>query len=104
LYAAQEASLSRSQGGKLIKECRETEYPRKDVKDENIAKKLCEGSEKLIERVEREEAVRRALQKKEKEEAEKSQKAGEDVKEKSENNGNATQNKNTNSRRQRKAK
>jgi hypothetical protein len=105
LYAAQEASLGRGLGGKLIKECRETEFPRKDVKDEKIAKQLWEGSEKLIERVEREEAVKRALQKKEKEEAEKSEKASEGVAGKSESNGNATaQNKNTKSRRQRKAK
>ncbi|EPE35747.1 NAD(P)-binding Rossmann-fold containing protein [Glarea lozoyensis ATCC 20868] len=78
LYAAQEASLGRGHGGKLIKECREMEFPRKDVKDEKIAKKLWEGSEKLIERVEREEAVKRALAKKEREEAEKNGKAAEE--------------------------
>jgi len=48
-------------------------YARTDVKDEKIAKNLWENSEKLIERVEREEAVKRALQKKEKEELGKSQ-------------------------------
>jgi NAD(P)-dependent dehydrogenase (short-subunit alcohol dehydrogenase family) len=103
LYAAQEASLGRGSGGKLIKECREMEFPRKDVKDENIAKKLWEGSEKLIERVEREEAVKRALQKKEKEEAEKAQPDGGRSTGKTESNG-AAQNKTTQSRRQRKAK
>ncbi|KAE9371558.1 NAD(P)-binding protein [Stipitochalara longipes BDJ] len=72
LYAAMEANLGRGAGGKMIKECREVNYARADVKDENIAKKLWENSENLIERVEREEAVKRALQKKEKEEFEKS--------------------------------
>jgi len=71
LYAAMEAGLGRGAGGKLIKECREVDYARSDVKDEKNAKKLWENSEKLIERVEREEAVRRALEKKEREEADK---------------------------------
>ena len=73
LYAAMEATLGRGAGGKMIKECLEVNYARPDVKDENIAKKLWENSEKLIERVEREEAVKRALQKKEREASEKSQ-------------------------------
>ncbi len=64
LYAAMEATLGRGAGGKMIKECREVDYARTDVKDEKIAKKLWENSEKLIERVEREEAVKRALEKK----------------------------------------
>ena len=68
LYAAMEVTLGRGAGGRLIKECQEIPYSRVDVTDEAIAKKLWEGSEKLVERVEREEAVRRALAKKEKEE------------------------------------
>lgn len=75
LYAAMEATLGRGPGGKLIKECQEMQFQRSDVKDEAVAKKLWEGSEKLIERVEREEAVKRALEKKEKDEAEKKQKS-----------------------------
>lgn len=67
LYAAMEVTLGRGPGGKLIKECQELAYGRSEVKDEKVAKKLWEASEKLIERVEREEAVRRALEKKEKE-------------------------------------
>lgn len=66
LYAAMEAALSRTDGGKLIKECREMDWARTDIKDEKIAEKLWSESEKLIERVEREEAVRRAMEKKEK--------------------------------------
>jgi NAD(P)-dependent dehydrogenase (short-subunit alcohol dehydrogenase family) len=73
LYAAMEATLGRGAGGKMIKECQEVNYARTDVKDEKLAKALWENSEKLIERVEREEAVKRALQKKEKEELEKAQ-------------------------------
>ncbi|KAF8849127.1 NAD(P)-binding protein [Acephala macrosclerotiorum] len=71
LYAAMDVTFGRGAGGKLVKECREMDYARIDIKDEKAAKKLWEGSEKLIERVEREEAVRRALEKKEQEKAEK---------------------------------
>ena len=70
LHAAMEAGLGRGVGGRLIKECREMDWARIDIKDEKVAEKLWKGSEKLIERVEREEAVRRAVEKKEKEEAE----------------------------------
>lgn len=71
LYAAMETDLARGTGVRLIKECQEMPISRADVKDEALAKKLWEGSEKLIERVEREEAVKRALEKKEKEALEK---------------------------------
>ena len=98
LYAAMEANLGRGAGGKLIKECLEMKFARSDVHDEDIAKNLWEGSEKLIERVEREEAVRRALEKKEKEELEKSGKAKEKPVE-NDNEGNKPK-----SRRQRKVK
>lgn len=70
LYAAMEATLGRGTGGKLIKECIEVDFARTDVKDEELAKKLWEESDKLIERVEREEAVKRAMMKKEREAAE----------------------------------
>lgn len=65
LYGAMEASLGRGPGGRLIKECMEVDFARKDIKDEEVSKKLWESSEKLIEQVEREEAVKRALAKKE---------------------------------------
>ncbi|TAQ86957.1 hypothetical protein B7494_g4716 [Chlorociboria aeruginascens] len=103
LYAAMEATLGRGPGGKLIKECMEVETARKDVSDEKIAKELWEGSEVLAERVEREEAVRRALAKKEKEELEKSGKVVEDG-EKTEAAGSKTENKKGKSRRQKKGK
>lgn len=104
LYAAMEAEFGRGPGGKMVKECRELDYARTDVKDEKVAKKLWEGSEKLIERVEREEAVRRALVKKEKEELEKSQKPDKTGTENSDAAGNGTDSKKPKSRRQRKAK
>jgi len=100
LYAAMEATLGRGTGGKLIKECQEINYARVDVKDDKLAKRLWEGSEKLIERVEREEAVRRALEKKEKGEAKKT----EEPVEKAPENGSGTDTKKSKSRRQRKAK
>jgi len=103
LYAAMEVTLGRGAGGKLVKECQELDYARADVKDETLAKKLWEGSEKLIERVEREEAMRRALEKKEKEELEKSEKSN-GVPENPEVTGTGAENKKSKSRRQKKAK
>ncbi|PQE16281.1 short chain dehydrogenase reductase family Oxidoreductase protein [Rutstroemia sp. NJR-2017a WRK4] len=100
-YAAMEASLGRGLGGMLIKECREMDLARTDIRDEKIAKKLWEGSEKLIERVEREEAVRRALEKKEKDEEEK-KKASEKPKEGTPSSEKAPEDAKTKSRRQRK--
>jgi NAD(P)-dependent dehydrogenase (short-subunit alcohol dehydrogenase family) len=79
LYAAMDATLGRGTGGKIIKECREVDFARTDVKDEKVVKKLWENSEKLIERVEREEAVKRALEKKEKEGSNKNQPPKEDA-------------------------
>lgn len=63
LYAAMEASLGRGTGGRLIKECMEVKVARPDVTDEKGQKALWEGTEKFIERVEREEAVKKALSK-----------------------------------------
>lgn len=67
LQAAMEAELGRGEGGRLIKECREVDYLRKDVKKEEIAKALWEFSEKQIEALEREGAIRRKLAKTEEE-------------------------------------
>ena len=70
LLAAMEATLLEGIGGKMIKECREMQILRTDVKDEAVAKRLWEFSEKQIEQIEKEGAVRRSLAKKEKEAAE----------------------------------
>jgi NAD(P)-dependent dehydrogenase (short-subunit alcohol dehydrogenase family) len=65
LLAAMEADYGRGEGGKLIKECREYELLRPEVRNEEVAKKLWEFSEKQIEQLEKEGAVKRALAKKE---------------------------------------
>ncbi|KXX76108.1 Retinol dehydrogenase 13 [Madurella mycetomatis] len=67
LYAAMEGSLGRGPGGRLIKECMEVDCARKDVDDEEVAKKLWESSDKLIERTEKEQAAKRAKAKKQQE-------------------------------------
>lgn len=71
LYAALEAKLALEPGGKLVKECREVDFARRDVKDEEVAKQLWESSDKLIEKVEKEAALQRARAKKEQEQREK---------------------------------
>ena len=77
LRAAMEADLGRGVGGRFLKECKEVDFLRKEVRDENLAKTLWGFSERQIEALEKEGAVARALAKKEKEEAEK---AGKEVK------------------------
>lgn len=72
LLAAMEAAYGRGEGGKLIKECREFEPLRPEVQNEQVAKRLWEFSEKQIEQLEKEGAVKRALAKKEAEVKEKS--------------------------------
>ncbi|GKZ31770.1 hypothetical protein AbraIFM66950_000556 [Aspergillus brasiliensis] len=74
LYAAMEAEYGRGEGGWMIKECKEVDVARKEIKDEEAGKMLWEFSEKLIELKERESAVRRALANKEKEVAEQNEK------------------------------
>lgn len=69
LFAAMDAEYGRGLGGKFIKECREIEPLRPEVKDEETAKTLWEFSEKQIERLEKQGAVQRALEKKEKEQS-----------------------------------
>lgn len=66
LYAAMDAEYGRGVGGKFIKECRDIEPLRSEVKSEELAKTLWEFSEKQIERLEKQGAVKRALEKKQK--------------------------------------
>ena len=49
----------------LVKECRQVNYARKDIFDEKLAQELWEATEKRIEALERESAIKRALSKKE---------------------------------------
>lgn len=65
LTALFEADYGHGAGAKFIKECRELEPLRPEVKSEDLAKKLWEYSEKQIERLEKQGAVQRALAKKE---------------------------------------
>ena len=64
-----EAQLSQGPGGKLFKECHERPFLRPEISDEKVAKALWEFSEQQIERLEKEGAVKRALEKKEAEAA-----------------------------------
>ncbi|KAE8147924.1 oxidoreductase [Aspergillus avenaceus] len=67
LYAAMEARYGRGTGGWMVKECQEVDLARREIKDEEIGKKLWQFSEKQIELREKEGAVRRALEKQEQE-------------------------------------
>jgi NAD(P)-dependent dehydrogenase (short-subunit alcohol dehydrogenase family) len=69
LFGAMEAEYGRGPGSRLIKECREYKLLRADVDNEDIAKNLWEFSEKQIERLEKQGAVKRALARKEEEKA-----------------------------------
>ncbi len=73
LRAAMEAELGKGAGGRFLKECREVDYVRKEIKDDQVAKKLWGFSEKQIEALEKESAVKRALVKKEEEKQQKEQ-------------------------------
>ena len=66
LYAAMEAELGTGRGGRLIKECRDMGFLRKEVQDEEVAKKLWTFSERQIEALEKEGAIKRSKEKKEK--------------------------------------
>lgn len=64
LYAVMDAEIGRGNGGRFIKECKEIHSLRKEVRDDEVAKELWKLSEKQIEALEREGAVKRALAKK----------------------------------------
>ncbi|KAF6833458.1 oxidoreductase C19A8.06 [Colletotrichum plurivorum] len=81
LFAAMEPDLGRGKGGRFIKECREVDFARRDVQDEEVAKKLWQESDKLIEKTEKEQALVRARQKKAAEEKAKQAKEAEKAKE-----------------------
>ena len=64
LRAAMEAELGRGVGGRYIKECMEREVLRGEIGDEAVTKRLWEFSEKQIEALEKEGAIKRAQAKK----------------------------------------
>jgi NAD(P)-dependent dehydrogenase (short-subunit alcohol dehydrogenase family) len=67
LYAVMEGRFGRGEGGWLIKECREVDYARADVRSDEVGKKLWEFSGAVVEEAEKEGAVIRALERKAKE-------------------------------------
>ncbi len=67
LFAILDGSLGRGSGGRFIKECIDVDFARKEIADEEVAKKLWESSDKLIEQTEKEQAIKRAKAKKEEE-------------------------------------
>ena len=86
LRAAMEAELGRGAGGRLLRECREVKYARDEIKDESAQKSLWAFSEKQIEALEKDGAVKRALAKKEKDNAEKAASESNDLSENTEEN------------------
>ncbi|KAI1244381.1 hypothetical protein MGN70_014253 [Eutypa lata] len=81
LYATMDPGLRREAGGKLVKECRDVDFARIDVKNDEVAKKLWEHSDSLIEKTEKEQAVLRAREKKQQEIKEKEKKEAEKAEE-----------------------
>lgn len=77
LYSAMEAEFGRGVGGKFVKECREVRFMRDEIGNEEVQKGLWEASEKTVQALEKEGALRRARDKKEREEQEKSKVIGE---------------------------
>ncbi|KAI1658005.1 NAD(P)-binding protein [Daldinia decipiens] len=81
LHAVMDPRLGMGPGGKLIKECSEVDFARMEVKDEEVAKKLWEASDKLIEKTEKEQAALRVLEKKKQELKEQEKKEAEKAEE-----------------------
>ena len=71
LRAAMEVELGKGSGGKLIRECKEVDHLRKEIRDEGVQKQLWAFSEKQIEALEKDGAVKRSFAKKENERSKK---------------------------------
>lgn len=65
IYAAMEAQYGRGEGGKFLKECREIKFMRPEIEDDVAQKKLWEMSDNTIQALEKEGAMKRAKEKKE---------------------------------------
>jgi NAD(P)-dependent dehydrogenase (short-subunit alcohol dehydrogenase family) len=102
LFAAMDAEYGRGTGARLIKECREYEPLRGEVRNEEVAKGLWEFSEKQIEQLEKEGALKRNEAKKRKKEGEK--KSEKETHENGSVEGSGKQEKKAGSRRNKKAK
>ncbi|KAF2704520.1 oxidoreductase-like protein [Pleomassaria siparia CBS 279.74] len=64
LYAAMEEQYGRGEGGQFLKECRKYKFLRPEIEDEAIQKRLWEVSESTVQSLEKESALRRAIEKK----------------------------------------
>jgi len=64
LYAAMEAKFGTGSGGQFVKECREVKVLRDGIHNEDVQKALWEETEKTVQVLEKEGAMRRAKEKK----------------------------------------
>ncbi|KAF2731161.1 NAD(P)-binding protein [Polyplosphaeria fusca] len=64
LYAAMEERFGRGEGGVFLKECREINFMRPEIEDEDLQKKLWGVSESTVQALEKEGALKRAKDKK----------------------------------------
>lgn len=74
LFAAMEAGMGKGEGGKLVKECRVVPVMRHEVTNENLQQALWQETERTVEALEKDAAIKRAAEKKEREEREKLEK------------------------------
>jgi NAD(P)-dependent dehydrogenase (short-subunit alcohol dehydrogenase family) len=74
LFAAMEAVMGQGEGGKLVKECRVVPIMRHEVTNENLQQALWQETERTVEALEKDGAVKRAAEKKVREEREKLEK------------------------------
>lgn len=79
LYAAMEEKFSRTEGGVLIKECKQRDFIRTDVLDEGKQKMLWEYSEQMVQEAEKRGATERAKAKKEEEDRKEEAQAEEEL-------------------------
>ena len=77
LMAAMEAELGTSMGGKFLREVKEVDYLKAEIKDEEVQERLWSFTEKQIETLEKEGAVGKASGRREKERPAKSSTKGE---------------------------
>lgn len=64
LYAAMEAQYGQGEGGWFLKECKERQIARNEIKDEKLQKSLWEMTDKAVQIMEKESATKRAKEKK----------------------------------------
>lgn len=103
LYASMEEKFARGEGGVLIKECKERDFLRKEVADEQVQQKLWEYSEQMVQEAEKRGAQERAKAKREAEEKKDEEEAIEQMREYKEKVGKKDGQKKDGSRRSKKA-